>query len=53
LTRWEEATPITYFTIHIVARLFFENVVTIFGCPRILLSDKGTNFLNNTIEALI
>jgi transposase InsO family protein len=28
-------------------------VITIFGCPRIMMNDQGTHFINNTIEAMI
>ena len=30
----------------------FEHILTKFGCPKILMSDRGANFINVTIEAL-
>jgi transposase InsO family protein len=30
----------------------FEKVITIFGYPRILMSDQGTHFINNTIRSM-
>jgi transposase InsO family protein len=30
----------------------FEQVITRFGCPRILMSDQGTHFINNTIKSM-
>jgi transposase InsO family protein len=31
----------------------FDQVITRFGCPRILMSDQGTYFINSTINYMI
>ena len=49
LTRWVEATPVKDCNATIVAQFIFENILTRFGCPRILMSDQGKHFLNQTI----
>lgn len=35
------------------AKFLFEYVLMRFGCPRILMSDMGTHFLNETIGAML
>ena len=33
-------------------QFIFENILTRFGCPRILMSDQAKHFLNHTIQLL-
>ena len=52
LTRWEKVAPVKYCTTATVAKFLFENVVTRFGCSKILISDQGTYFVNKLIVEL-
>lgn len=52
LTRWVEAQPIKDFKCTMKIKFFFEYVLTRFGCPKVLMSDRGMNFLTETISTL-
>jgi transposase InsO family protein len=52
LTRWAEARVFKDFSATTVARFIFDDIITRFGCPKILMSDQGTHFINKTVEAL-
>ena len=47
LTRWAKAKPVKD-----CSTVYFENILTRFGCPRILMSGQGTHFFTQTIKAL-
>jgi hypothetical protein len=52
LTRWVEATPVKDCSAKTTPHFLFEQVITRFGCPRILMSDQGNHFINSDIKAM-
>jgi hypothetical protein len=52
LSRWAKATLVKYCSAKTTTNFLFEHVLTRFGCLRILMSDQGTQFINNTIRYL-
>jgi transposase InsO family protein len=52
LTRWVEARVVKDCSATTVACFIFDDIIARFGCPKILMIDQGTHFINNTIEAL-
>jgi transposase InsO family protein len=53
LTSWDEATTIKYCNAESTMHFLFEQVITIFGFPIIMMSDQGTHFINSTIQEMI
>jgi hypothetical protein len=52
LTRWSKATPVKDCITETSSHFLFEQVITRFGCPRVLMRDQGTQFINKTISAM-
>jgi transposase InsO family protein len=52
LTRWEEERAVKDYSANIAMQFIFEDIINIFGCSKILMSDKGTHFIKKIIEAL-
>jgi transposase InsO family protein len=52
VTKWAEALPTKNDDAKTVAKFIYENIITRFGCPKELVSDRGTHFLNDIISTL-
>lgn len=51
-TRWPEAFPLRSQNAMEVATVLFDNIITRYGAPSILFSDRGRNFMSKVINAL-
>jgi transposase InsO family protein len=52
LTRWAKAAPVKDSSTETKTHFLFEQVITRFGCLRVLMSDQGMHFINNTISVV-
>ena len=52
LTRWEEDALVVDCNATTTTRFLFDNIVTRFGCPRLLMSDQGSHFINRIVSTL-
>ena len=52
LTRWATAVPATNADAATVAKTLIERIMCVFGCPRVLQSDRGTHFTAGIIEVI-
>jgi hypothetical protein len=49
LTKWAEAKAVKTADTKQTAIFLYENIISRFGCPKILISDRGIHFINDTI----
>ena len=49
LTRWCEVLPVPSMEANVIARLLVNEIIARHGAPRVLLSDRGTNFLSKLV----
>jgi hypothetical protein len=52
LTRWAEARAVKDYSATTTMHFIFDDIITRFGFPNILISHQGTHFIHKTIEAL-
>jgi hypothetical protein len=48
-----KVAPVKDCSVETIAHFLFEKVITRFRCPRVLMSDQGMHFINNTILVML
>jgi hypothetical protein len=52
LTKWAEAKAVKIDTVEHAATFMYENIISRFGVPKILVSDRGKHFLNDLVREM-
>ena len=52
LTKWTEVKAVKTDTAAHVATFMYENIISRFGCPKILVSNRGTHCFNDLIAEM-
>lgn len=53
MTRWPEACPIQKANAAEVVDFIYDEIICRHGCPKIILSDRGTHFRNQLVDTLL
>ena len=51
-SKWPEASPLKDISAPTIARTIYNDIICRHGCPSILQSDRGTNFLSSVVREL-
>lgn len=52
LTKWAEAKAVKRNTVVHATTFIYDNIISRFRFPKILMNDRGTHFLNSVIEEM-
>ena len=52
LTKWPETRALTNAKAASVVPFFYEDIICRHGCPKVLLTDRGTHFVNEMLDSL-
>ena len=52
VTKWAEAEPVKTFSSEVAPKFIYENIITRYGCPLNIISEKRSHFIKKTIAAL-
>jgi hypothetical protein len=52
LIRWVEPREVKDYSAATAVQFIFDDIITRFGFPKILMSDQDTHFINKTIKSL-